>query len=55
MRIARIDPRTADRQTGHAVKNVADGYGSKKLRVDEVEVLVALPLPDGLDWSPYLS
>lgn len=54
MRIGKVDQRTADRQTGHAVKNVADGYGSKKLRVDEVEVLAALPLPDGLDFSPYL-
>lgn len=55
MRIAKIDPRTADRQTGHAMKNVADKYGSKKIRPDEVEILVALPLPEGLDISPYFQ
>lgn len=55
MRIAKVDPRTADRQTGHAMKSVADDYGSKRLRVDEVEVLAVLPLPEGLDWSPYLQ
>lgn len=54
MRIAKVDPRTADRQTGHAMTNVADKYGSKKMRPDEVEVLVALPLPEGLDVTPYL-
>lgn len=55
MRIAKIDPRTADRQTGHAMKNVADKYGSKKIRPDEVEVLAALPLPVGLDVTPYFE
>lgn len=55
MRIAKVDPRTADRQTGHAMKSVADSYGSKKLRKEEVEVLAALPLPEGLDLSPYLQ
>lgn len=55
MRIAKVDPRTADRQTGHAMKNVADKYGSKKMRPDEVEVLAALPLPEGLDVTPYLQ
>lgn len=55
MRVAKVDPRTADRQTGHAMKSVADDYGSRRLRVDEVEVLAALPLPEGLDWSPYIQ
>lgn len=54
MRIAKVDDRIANRQTGHAMKNVADKYGSKKMRPDEVEVLAALPLPDGLDLTPYL-
>lgn len=54
MRIAKVDERTSDRQTGHAAKTVSRRYGKKGLRVDEVEVLAALPLPDGLDVSPYL-
>ncbi len=53
MRIAKIDPRTADRQTGHAPKTVSETYGDKKLRDEEVEVLAVLPLPEGLDLSPY--
>lgn len=53
MRVAKIDARTADRQTGHAPKTVADGYGKKTLKNEEVEVLAVLPLPEGLDLSPY--
>lgn len=53
MRVAKVDPRTADRQTGHAPKSVADNYGSKTLLPEEVEVLAALALPEGLDLSPY--
>lgn len=53
MRIAKVDDRTSNRQTGHAMTSVADRYGSKKMRPDEVEVLAALPLPEGLDLSPY--
>lgn len=55
MRVAKVDARTADRQTGHAMKSVADSYGSKKLRAEEVEVLAALPLPEGLDLTPYFQ
>nr|WP_248310168.1 site-specific integrase [Devosia sp. MC521] len=54
MRVAKIDPRTADRQTGHAMKTAGDAYGSKTLLIEEVEVLAALALPQGLDLSPYL-
>lgn len=53
MRVAKVDPRTSRMQTGHAFKDVEENYGSKKLRADEVEVLASLPLPDGLDLSPY--
>lgn len=53
MRTARVDRRTHDLQTGHSLKQVSDKYGSKHLKRDEIEVLVALPLPDGLDLSPY--
>jgi integrase len=55
MRVAKIDPRTADRQTGHAMKTAGDAYGKKTLLIEEVEVLAALPLPEGLDLSPYIS
>lgn len=53
MRTARVDRGTHDIQTGHSLKQVSDKYGSKHLKQDEIEVLVALPLPDGLDLSPY--
>lgn len=53
MRVAKVDTRTADLQTGHSMKTIADAYGSKKLRAEEVEVLAALPLPEGLDLTPY--
>ncbi|BDA84002.1 hypothetical protein Sa4125_15440 [Aureimonas sp. SA4125] len=53
LRIAKVDPRTSSMQTGHAFKTVEESYGSKTLRADEVEVLAAMPLPEGLDLSPY--
>lgn len=53
MRIAKIDQRTADRQTGHAPRTEGERYGKKTLRNEEVEVLAVLPLPEGLDLSPY--
>jgi integrase len=53
LRIAKVDPRTSSMQTGHAFKTVEETYGSKTLRADEVEVLAAMPLPEGLDLSPY--
>ncbi|WP_139163774.1 hypothetical protein [Afifella marina] len=54
MRIAHVDPRTIDRQTGHAPTSVGDRYGSKHLREDEIAVLAAIPLLEGLDLGPYL-
>ncbi|WP_188909948.1 hypothetical protein [Aureimonas endophytica] len=53
LRIAKVDSRTSSLQTGHAFKSVEETYGSKRLRVDEVEVLAALTLPEGLDLAPY--
>ncbi|MBN9334517.1 tyrosine-type recombinase/integrase [Devosia sp.] len=55
MRVAKIDPRTADRQTGHAMKSAGDNYGKKTLLVEEVEVLAALRLPEGLNLTPYIT
>ncbi|WP_141514294.1 tyrosine-type recombinase/integrase [Rhizobium sp. M1] len=53
MRLAKIDERIHDKQTGHANKTVSRGYGSKTLLREEIEVLRQLPLPEGLDLSPY--
>ncbi len=53
MRIAKVEKRTADMQTGHTFTDVADTYGSKQLRSDEIEYLAAMQLPEGLDLSPY--
>lgn len=54
MRMAKIDERTHDLQTGHAFRNTSKAYGSKTLRAEELEVLRSLSLPKGLDLSPYL-
>jgi len=53
MRVAKIDERIHDKQTGHSHKTVSRGYGSKTLLQEEIEVLKLLPLPKGLDLSPY--
>ncbi|MEP3198777.1 MAG: tyrosine-type recombinase/integrase [Lentilitoribacter sp.] len=55
MRVARVDERTHDKQTGHSNKTVSRNYGAKNLLNEEIEVLRALPIPEGLDLSPYLS
>ncbi len=55
MRVAKIDERTHDKQTGHSNKTVSRNYGAKNLLNEEIEVLRALPIPEGLDLSPYLS
>ncbi|RWX75962.1 hypothetical protein EPK99_20035 [Neorhizobium lilium] len=53
MRVAKIDERTHDKQTGHAAKNVSGSYGSPLLLREEIEVLSAIELPEGLDLTPY--
>lgn len=53
MRLAKIDERIHDKQTGHANKTVSRNYGAKTLLRQEIEVLKLLPLPEGLDLSPY--
>ncbi len=53
MRVAKIDERIHDKQTGHAAKNVSGSYGSPLLLREEIEVIRALTLPEGLDLSPY--
>lgn len=37
------------------MKTAGDNYGKKTLLTEEVEILAALPLPEGLDLSPYIT
>jgi integrase len=55
MRLAKVEKRTHDKQTGHAFADQSDQYGSKKLVAEELEVLASLPLPEGLVLTPYLN
>ena len=55
MRLAQVDERTLDLQSGHSLKTVSRKYGKKILKTEEMEVLRAMPLPLGLDLSPYLE
>lgn len=55
MRLAKVDQRTHDMQTGHAFQTVSDGYGAKTLIREEVEILANIPLPSGLDLTPYIQ
>ncbi|AVT81433.1 tyrosine-type recombinase/integrase [Rhodopseudomonas palustris] len=50
-----IAVRTMDIQVGHALDTVGKTYGAKTLRPDEIKQLATLPLPEGLDLSPYRS
>lgn len=53
LRSQKVEPRTIDLQVGHAHKDVSEMYGSKRLRPDEIKTLATLPLPEGLDLTPY--
>lgn len=55
MRLAHVDERTLDLQSGHSLKTVSLRYGKKHLKTEEMEVLRAMSLPQGLDLSPYLE
>jgi len=55
MRMARVGERTHDLQTGHALDTVSKRYGLKHLGQQELEVLRSLPLPEGLDLTPYMG
>jgi integrase len=46
--------RTADIYNGHAVKGVSGKYGAKSLREYEGRKIHEAPLPDGVDFSPFL-
>lgn len=54
MRVAKIDERIHNKQSGHAPPDVSGGYGSPFLLPEEIEVIRAMTLPEGLDLSPYL-
>ncbi|WP_186415109.1 tyrosine-type recombinase/integrase [Pannonibacter sp. P2PFMT1] len=47
--------RTADRQLGHAPANVSRGYGFSVLQSEEIAKIAAMPIPRGLDLSPFLT
>lgn len=55
LRERKIDRRTMDFQVGHAPADVGESYGSGILRPDEIRLLATLPLPNGLDLSPYFA
>ncbi len=46
--------RIADRQLGHAPANVSRGYGFPVLQTEELEKIAAMPIPRGLDLTPFL-
>jgi integrase len=50
-----ISERVNDRQTGHAIQGVGGNYGAKLLRPKEICELSDVPLPQYLDWSPYIE
>jgi hypothetical protein len=45
----------ADKQCGHAPGSVGDGYGFPVLQSDELELIEALPLPKGVNFSGFLA
>ncbi len=51
----KLSEKTADRQVGHRPATVGRRYGEKTLRASEIEQLATLPLPEGVDFSPYLA
>jgi len=50
-----VTDRVSRQQVGHAFKDVGDSYGSKALTAKELSLLAKIPLPEGLDFSPYLA
>src|SRR5690606_2705672 len=52
---AGIDSKTRKLALGHALNEVHERYGAKRLSKAGLRTLRDLPLPDGLDLSPYLK
>ncbi len=55
LRDAEVNERTADIQLGHALVGVSANYGKRTLRPKEVAILSRVPLPAGIDFSPYMA
>lgn len=49
-----VGNRMADIHAGHVPDSVGDGYGFKILTPAEVDIVAAVPLPEGVDFAPYL-
>lgn len=47
--------RIADRQLGHKPPHIGGQYGFKVLQPEEVELIAKMPIPRGLDLTPFLS
>ncbi|WP_172729849.1 hypothetical protein [Neorhizobium galegae] len=45
----------ADKQCGHAASSVGARYGFKALEPEEIEKIMAIPAPRGVDFTPLLS
>jgi integrase len=50
-----IGDRNADLQCGHAPTGVGANYGFRILEPEEVQQIMQVPLPRGVDFSPYLN
>lgn len=48
-----LGERVADLQLGHALDSVSKRYGYKSLEPEEVEMVMAIPHPKGVDFSPF--
>ncbi len=45
----------SDKQCGHAPGSVGDGYGFPVLQANEIRQIETLPLPEGVDFSGFLT
>ncbi len=45
----------ADKQCGHAASSVGARYGFKVLEPEEVQKIMSIPVPRGVDFSPFIE
>lgn len=50
-----VKDRTVDLFCGHALQGVANSYGAKSLEEYEARAVHEVPLPEGVDFSPFLT
>ncbi|MBZ9788536.1 hypothetical protein K9B32_00055 [Rhizobium sp. 3T7] len=50
-----VGDRIADRQCGHAASSVGAKYGFKALEPEEVQMIMSIPAPRGVDFSPFIK